>query len=160
MITTIVLILVVIVSVALILGELFYFPGFGLPGILGILGLTGMCTFLFFARDIFQMVALLMLAVVLFIVGFYFLSRSDMMNKISLKKEVDEQVNKIPETLHLGAKGIAKSRMALTGRVDIDGILIEATSEQGFILEETPIYISRLTQDKVFVSIDKNQLAE
>lgn len=152
---TIILVLVVIISVALLLGELFYFPGFGLPGIIGILGMTGTCTYLFIAGQIWLMIGLLIFSVVLFFAGFYILSRSKAMNKITLTEEVNEQANKLPTSLYVGARGTAKSRLALTGRVEIDGVLFEATSEQGFILEDTPIYISRLTQDKAFVSIDK-----
>lgn len=154
----VILTLLVVVSVALLLGELFYFPGFGLSGVLSILGMTGVCTYLFIAGHIWLLIGLLLFSVALFVIGFYVLSRSKVMNKISLSKEVDERANKLPTTLFVGARGVAKSRLALAGKVEIEGELFEATSEQGFILEDTPIYISRMTQDKVFVSIDKAEL--
>lgn len=156
----IILTIVVIVSVALILGELFYFPGFGLPGIVGILGMTGTCTYLFVTGQIWLMIGLLLLSIVLFVIGFYILSRSKVMNQIALDKEVKEQVNKLPEALYIGARGTTRSRLNLAGTVEIEGKLFEATSEQGFILEGTPIFISRMTRDKVYVSMDKDALRD
>ena len=154
----VILVLVAAIVVAgLILGELFFLPGFGLPGILGALGLIGISGYLFFAgRGVLAMIFIVIVAV-LFGLGFWILSKRDLKG-FALDKSVDEKVNLLPSTLSRGDRGIARSRLTLGGNAEIEGEIFYVESEEGFIMEGSPVYVSRIENNKVFVRLVKDEL--
>ena len=146
-----------IVVAALILGELFFFPGFGLPGLLGAAGLIGVSGYLFVSGYGTLGMIFIVIVAALFGLGFWILSKRDLKG-FALDKKVEEKVNTLPSTLNRGDQGIARSRLTLGGNAEIDGEIFYVESEEGFIMEGTPIYVSRLENNKVFVRVVKDSL--
>ena len=146
-----------IVVAALILGEIFFLPGIGLPGVLGFLGLVGVSGYLFFSgHGILGMIFIVVVAA-LFGIGFWILSKRDLKG-FALDKSVEEKVNTLPSTLNKGDRGVARSRLTLGGNAEIDGEIFYVESEEGFIMEGTPVYVSRLENNKVYVRMIKDSL--
>ena len=63
-----------VVVAALILGEIFFLPGFGLPGILGCLGLVGISGYLFLSGYGTLGMIFIVIVAVLFALGFWTLA--------------------------------------------------------------------------------------
>lgn len=91
------------------------------------------------------------LSIVAFALGFFFLSKSKWVDKMSLSKRIEDKAVDLPNGLVVGAEGRAESRLALSGRVRVGNDIFEATSESGLIDEKTPIVVTRIERDKVFV---------
>lgn len=146
-----------VVVAALILLELFFVPGFGLPGIFGVLGLFGMSGYLFFNGEGTLAMAFIILCGIFFGVGFALLSKRDLKG-FALQKSVNEVVRALPHDLKRGDRGVTRSRLTLGGEAEIRGRLFDVESEEGFIMEDTPIYISRIENNKVYVRVVKDEL--
>lgn len=146
-----------VVVAALILGEIFFLPGFGLPGILGGLGLVGISGYLFLSGYGTLGMIFIVIVAVLFALGFWLLSKRDLKG-FALSEKVEEKVNTLPPSLNRGDRGIARSRLTLGGNAEIEGEIFYVESEEGFIMEGTPIYVSRIENNKVFVRVIKDDL--
>lgn len=146
-----------VVVAALILGEIFFLPGFGLPGILGCLGLIGISGYLFLSGYGTLGMIFIVIVAVLFALGFWLLSKRDLKG-FALSEKVEEKVNVLPPSLNRGDRGIARSRLTLGGNAEIEGEIFYVESEEGFIMEGTPIYVSRIENNKVFVRVIKDDL--
>ncbi len=77
--------------------------------------------------------------------------------KFSLEKTVDEVVNTIPPTVTKGERGISGSRLAPGGNIRVGDHILYAESEDGFIAEGVPIYISRIMNNKIYVRMDQDK---
>lgn len=146
-----------VVVAALILGEIFFLPGFGLPGIIGSLGLIGISGYLFLSGYGTLGMIFIVIVAVLFALGFWLLSKRDLKG-FALSEKVEEKVNTLPPSLNRGDRGIARSRLTLGGNAEIEGEIFYVESEEGFIMEGTPIYVSRIENNKVFVRVIKDDL--
>lgn len=152
MMMTFLILLAAVVTAALVLAEIFFIPGFGLMGIIGGGGFIAVEYFLFTEGLVGMAIFYALLTMVLFVVGFYLLSRNQFIQKVALKESVDEVAVKLPKGVERGTKGVAESRLALVGTIRIDGdTLVEAESEEGFIDEGEPIVVSDIRNNKVFV---------
>lgn len=148
------ILLAAVLTAALVLAEIFFIPGVGLLGVIGVGGFVVVEYFFLAGGLVGAAILYAVLSIVLFVVGFYLLSRNRFIQKVALKASVDEVAVKLPEEVMKGAKGVAVSRLALVGTIRIgsgEGCLVEAESEGGFIDEGEPIYISDIRNNKVFV---------
>ncbi|MDO4771464.1 NfeD family protein [Porphyromonas sp.] len=152
-ITTLLILFAIVAIAVVVMGliEIFFIPGTGLLGILAAAVYIATIIYLWALGQWMILLSFMFLTLLLFGIGFYFLSRSRLLDKISLSKSIDEKIVNIPSDLSVGTEGLAESRLALSGRVRIGDKLFEATSESGLIDEKTPIVISRIESDKVFV---------
>lgn len=140
-----------LVIVALVLAEIFFIPGVGLLGIVGVLGFLGLGAYLIMAGETILVICYAAFCVLLFILGFVLLSRNKVMRKIELTDMVDAVAVQRPTALSEGDQGVTISRMALVGDVRINGKQFEAESESGFLDPNTPIVISTIRRDKIYV---------
>ena len=148
---TLLIILMCLFVVAMFLVEIFFIPGIGFFGVAGGLAFVGV-TYYLFAYFSWKVGALFVIScVILFALGFYFLSRSKWIDRMSLHTSIDDHVNKMPTDIMVGSRGKADSRLALTGRVRSGSDIFEATSERGFIEEGTEVVVSRIENDKIYV---------
>lgn len=142
--------LIALVIVALALLEIFFIPGLGITGIASALFLAGSLYYLIDA-GLFTMLALFIAGILLlFITGFVYLSRSKTIDRLSLEATVDDKAVDLPSVV-VGQQGMTLSRLALSGKVRCGDTIFEATSDQGFIDEGTPITIARIERDKIYV---------
>lgn len=155
--STIVILLTLLAAVvvaALILVEIFFIPGIGLLGILGGLIFAGVGFYLIWAGHFWFAIIYGVLCVLLFILGFYILSRKRVISKIELKESITETAaNRLPEGVQIGDHGKSISRLALGGTVEVGGQQFEAKSESGFIDQDQPIVVSRVERDNIYVKI-------
>lgn len=153
----IIIILLAIVAAALLVGEVFLTPGFGLAGILGIGTIIGVEYYLIVGGHDTMAIIFALLTIAVFCITAYIMSRKKVVKQVALKSEISGTIKHRPDGLTVGRPGITRSRLALKGTVEVDGEIFEATSEQGFIDQDMPIYISRIDEDTVYVSLDKRQ---
>lgn len=145
-----------ILTAALILLEIFFIPGIGILGIIGVGGFIGIEIYLFQEGQISLAIAYAVLTIIIFLIGFYLLSRNKFIKKVELTDTVDEIAVKLPEGIAKGDTGITTSRLTLGGTIRIGKqTLLEAESEEGFIDEGEAIYISDIRNNKVFVKRDQ-----
>lgn len=153
-ILTLILIFIAALIVAgLLLVEIFLIPGVGLVGIFAGILFSGAGLYLIWSGQFWLAVIFAVLSILLFLLGFYILSQRKVISKIELDKNIDEVAVKLPEGVEIGDRGKALSRLALGGKVEVNGKIFEATSESGLVDEQSPIYVSRVEKDKIFVMI-------
>lgn len=153
----IIILLLAIVAAALLVGEVFLTPGFGLAGILGIGTIIGVEYYLIVSGQDTMAIIFALLTIAIFCITAYIMSRKQVVKQVALKSEISGSIKRRPTDLRVGQTGISRSRLALKGTVEVDGEIFEATSEQGFIDQDMPIYISRIDEATVYVSLDKRQ---
>ena len=100
-----------------------------------------------------------LLTIVFFCIAAYIMSRKKVVRKVALASEISSSARRQVD-VNVGATGIARSRLALKGTVEVEGKIFEATSEQGLIDEDMPIYVSRVDKDTIYVSLDKRGTAK
>ncbi|MBR8769995.1 hypothetical protein IX308_000262 [Porphyromonas levii] len=141
-----------ILTAALILLEIFFIPGIGLLGILGVGGFIGIEIFLVRSGQFTLAIAFAVLTIIIFLIAFYLFSRNKFIKKVELTDAVDEIAVKLPKGISEGDTGVTASRLTLGGTIRIGkDTLLEAESEEGFIDEGEPIYISNIRNNRVFV---------
>ena len=78
--------------------------------------------------------------------------RSKTVDKYSLKKTLDYKENKVKKfNIKVGDEGVAITRLALIGNAEINGNIIEVRSAEGFIDENTLIYVERISGETIMV---------
>lgn len=151
----IVYILLALVAAALLWGEFFLVPGFGLAGILGF-GTVGVAEYILLMRGQTTMaITFAVVTITAFCLIAIILNRKGVAKKVGLSSEIDSQARKLPEGITVGSTGVTRSRLALKGTVEVQGKVFEATSEQGFLDQDLPIFVSRIDKDVIYVSLDR-----
>lgn len=78
--------------------------------------------------------------------------RSKTVDKLSLKKTIDYRPEPLKDlNLKVGDKGMSLTRLALIGKAEFDGHIIEVRSADGFIDEKTPVQVERILEGIVMV---------
>lgn len=145
------LLLLSLFVVVMFLVEIFFIPGFGLFGIIGGVVSVAVGYYLFSTMTWEMGFFFAGASVVLFFIGFYFFSKSRWVDRVSLRTTINDKVNKLPPEVSLATECTAESRLAPIGKVRIGQLLFEAVSESGFVEEGTPLVISRVENDKIYV---------
>lgn len=151
--TTLYLIFTFVALAVVLMGliEVFFIPGTGLLGILSAAVYVATIIYLWSLGQWGVLLLFVILSIVAFALGFFFLSKSKWVDKMSLSKRIEDKAVDLPNGLVVGAEGRAESRLALSGRVRVGNDIFEATSESGLIDEKTPVVVTRIERDKVFV---------
>lgn len=152
--TTTFIIVLIIAALAIVLLawlEVFFIPGLGWGGTLATIGLVSVMWYLARYYGWGYSLAFSAGCMVLFGIGFYFLSRTKWVDKVALQRTLPEKAQHAPTHLQVGTPCVALSRLALTGQVEANGIRFEACSDSGFIPEGTPLVVSRITANKIYV---------
>lgn len=143
----------ILAGIVLMLVELFLFPGFFVFG-LASGGCLAFANYYAFARlgmtEGFLTLAGTGIACILSVVWFM---RSKALDKVSLKANITSRIERPAEgQVKIGDTGIATTRLALIGYANVEGKLIEVKSEDGLVDEKTPVIVTRITDDTIFVS--------
>lgn len=71
---------------------------------------------------------------------------------MSLHAQIDSKVESDEKQhVHVGDKGITVSRLAPIGKVKVNGVVVEAKVEGGFLDENTPVEIVKIFNTNVLV---------
>lgn len=142
-----------IAAIILFLVELFVIPGISIAGIL-----AGGC-YLYANYYAFTRLGMtggfvtLGISAVACVGSLVWFMRSKTLDRISLKTDIPGSVDRSAEqSVRVGDTGIALTRLALIGRADIAGHLVEVTSADGFLDEKTPVVVVRIADGTIFVS--------
>ena len=131
--------------------ELLVFPGTTLAGVAGLasLGYAVYGAFVYHGTQAGYavLVTVLVLSVILLVVIF----RSRTWRKLELDATVDGRVNEASSKLQVGMKGVAISRLAPMGTIEVEGETYEAGSQTSFIDPKTPVRVVKIEGGKVWV---------
>lgn len=147
----------ILIGFVLVTLEMIVVPGIGLAGVAGIgsLGYALYGTFTYHGEKAgyITLAIVLVLSVVLLI----FIMRSRTWRKLALNTSVDARVNEESSRLQAGMKGIASSRLAPMGTIEVNGEFFEASSVSAFIDQHTPVEIIKVEGGKVWVKADPQE---
>ncbi len=150
--TILAVILLVVFGFLLIMLELFVVPGITIAGISGVILMIGG---VYLSYDLFgaavghyYLGSVLLISIILITFAF----RSDTWKRMMLKSEIKGKVNthKV-EDFKVGDEGIAISRMAPMGTVEVNNLTIEGQSNGSFINQETKIEVVKVLRNKLIV---------
>ncbi|MGL5273063.1 MAG: NfeD family protein [Phocaeicola sp.] len=143
---------VILAGIIFFLVEVFLIPGTSIAGIC-----SGIC--LLFANyyaftELGTNEGLVTLAVTTLagIIAITWFMRSKTVDKLSLKKEIDYNMDKLQGIdIKVGDQGVAVTRLALIGNAEFNGETVEVRSADGFIDEKEQVYIEKIAEHTVFV---------
>jgi len=94
------------------------------------------------------LVSSLLFGMVLLVGTFRYLSR----NKVGLEKVLEGKVNEASKlNVSVGDTGIAFGDLRLSGRIDINGSILDAESNGDYIDDGTKVMVTKITENQVFV---------
>lgn len=84
--------------------------------------------------------------------GIVLMLRSKTWKRLQLNTEIDSKMNEVDGTkIQIGNTGRTISRLAPMGNGDFNGEVVEVTSTQDFIDVNTPIVITKIDGNKIYV---------
>ena len=149
--------LILLFATVLLIVEVVFVPGFGFTGIVGMLAMVGAVFYAFFAignvAGWITLVAAGLICIALFLWALY----GNSLDRIALKKNINSTVQEVDiKKFAVGDRGVTRTRLALIGEAEINGIIVEVKSETGYIQEGAEIEIARISGDSLFVKSVKN----
>lgn len=148
-----VLLLLGLMGIVFLVTEVVLIPGFGLTGILGVISFMAAVCYSFVVMGTLAgwltLISVVLLCVVLILWSIYGKS----IDKMALKEKIASSVaDPNIATLSVGMKGVAVTRLASIGNIDINGNTIEATAQFGEFVDAGEIVeITRLENGTVYV---------
>lgn len=144
--------LIVLVATLLLVVEVMLIPGFGFTGILGVAAMIGAIAYSFFVIGSLAGWITLLVTIAICVALFVWALYGKSLDKVALKKKIESTVKEDELTrFSVGDKGVSRTRLALIGEAEINGLIVEVKSESGLIDEGRPVEIVRISGDTVFV---------
>ncbi|SEG21978.1 MULTISPECIES: NfeD family protein [Parabacteroides] len=140
-----------IVAIVLILLEIFFLPGITLAGIGGFIFAAGGIIFAYSAGTMIGHISLIA-SILVFGIAFVWLMRSNSFSRVALKTDINSKLTSSRDLgIQPGDEGITLSRLAPIGKARINGINVEAKSEEELLDENTPVIVVRVDSYNVIV---------
>ena len=169
-------ILLFIIGLGLLLLEFFVVPGFGVTGVSGIILMAASLIlsmifnigfdFSFSAPELF--IKYMFLVIAACFTGFFLslwlgkklISADTRYGSLALKTKMNADEGYVAQDMNLthyiGKQGIASTLLRPVGKVEIDGEILDATSEVGFIEKDESIEVTRFENAQLFVKKIQN----
>ncbi|MCR5573459.1 MAG: nodulation efficiency protein D (NfeD) [Bacteroidaceae bacterium] len=147
----------VISALLLLLVELFVIPGSSLAAILSAVCLVWAVAYAFV--NISALAGIITLIIALILGSFMLIAfmKSKTLDKVALTEDVASTVDRsVAAQVKVGDKGFALTRLALIGNADINGHVVEVRSASGFLNEQTPVIVTRVSDNEIIVQEIKN----
>ena len=147
-----IIIALIVAGLVFFLIEVFLVPGITLAGIASACSLLYAIYYAF--SDMGTQAGFFTLGIVaLGIIGItVWVMRSKTVDRLSLKKELTYRHDPLKDLpIKAGDRGTSLTRLTLIGNADINGHRIEVQSAEGFIDEGTPIEVTRVENNTVYV---------
>ena len=143
-----------IVGVILFLVEIFLVPGISAAGVAGLVATISAVVYAYVNMGLWAGHFTLIAAVLLIVLALFVTFRTDAIDRMSLKSEIDSKVD-VMQGLDIspGDEGITISRLAPMGKVEVNGNIMEAKSEDGFIEEEQPVEVVKILLNNIIVKL-------
>lgn len=150
---TLLVITLIIAGILLLGAELIIIPGFGVAGILGIASLVASCWVAFTHISTIAGIIVIVANIILVIGSTIIMLRSKTWKKLSLNTNVNSKVDIAPEDKGVGAgkKGVALSRLAPGGKIQIGTEVLEGFTRDAIIEAGTCVVVSEVEDNKVYV---------
>ena len=148
------LVVTLIIAGLLLLGaELIIIPGFGVAGILGIASIAASCWLAFAYMGTTSGIVVISVNILLVIATTVLMLRSRTWKRLSLKTNIDSKVDSAPaeKGIEIGSRGIAATRLAPAGRVQIGENSIEAFTRDSIIEPGKEIEVISIDGYKIIV---------
>ncbi len=131
--------------------ELFLIPGISISGIFGGI-LTFVAVWYAYAKIGNTAGNITLVGGLLFsIVAIWLFMKSRALEKMSLKTNVSGNSTSIPDEVKVGDKAMTLSRLAPMGKILVNGLTIEAKTNDSFIDESTEVVIKKIDKTNVLV---------
>ena len=158
-----------VIGVVLIALEVFVIPGFGVAGILGIIFVLCGLSFSMLANDYFDfkiskpgllvnsfliVVASMVLSVVLMVIFGKNIMQSSAFKRLVLEDEQRAETgytSSVPKVSLLNKKGVARTVLRPSGKIEIEGVWYDAVALDGFIDAGEDIYVEKHENYNLFV---------
>lgn len=146
-----ILIVLMIVGVLLLVVELFLLPGTSIAGLASIacIGSAIYYAYLNFGTTIGTII--LILSIALFCFSTYYFLRHKTLNRVALHQQIKSQVPDQSAMIAIGDVGKTVTRLAEIGKAEFNNQVIEVRSIEGFINQDTPVKVKRITGTQVLV---------
>lgn len=142
----------IIIGIIFIIIEVFLIPGISIAGIAGTICMIGGVVLSYVNFGVATGTWILAISAILLGAGVYLFYRSKMIDRMSLKTEIDSKVEPLQGLkVSPGDKGISVSRLAPGGKVRINGIVVEGRCENEFIDENTTVEVVEVGTYNVLV---------
>ena len=143
-----------IIGVILFLVEIFLIPGISVAGIGGIVAIIAAIVYAYVKIGLWAGHFTLVAAVLMILLALFITFRTNAIDNVSLKTEIDSKVNAIQElNVSPGDRGITISRLAPMGKVEVNGNILEAKSEDGLIEEEQQVEVVKVLSNNIIVKL-------
>ncbi len=147
----IITVVLALLSILLMLAEVFLLPGITFAGIAGGIFSIGSVFYAYtYLGNIGGTITLIM-SIATFGFLFIWLVRSKAINKIGLTAEIDSKVDNDLDKVNEGDTGTTLSRLSPMGKIRVNGVVVEGKSLGGFIDEGKPVVIYKKYTNQVLV---------
>jgi len=148
-----IVIVLCVIGIALVLAEIFLIPGFTITGIGGAAFSIGGILYAFRALGATGGIITVIGYAVIFAIIFVYLIKSKALDSIALKTKISSTVAE-KESLDIseGDTGITVSRMNPMGKVRVNNITMEAKTLGGYIEENTPVTVIKVSPTQLIVT--------
>lgn len=145
------IIFIILVGILLMLLDFLVIPG-GFVAIFGVLCIIGGIVAAFVGYGTTAGFLTLLGTAIVILISFVLMMRSKTWRKLQLKTEIDGRMNEVdPQKVQVGMVGRAVSRLAPMGTGMFGDELVEVSSVQDFIEENTEIEIIKIEANKIIV---------
>ena len=147
-----IVVFLVLLAAVLLVAEVCFIPGFGFTGIMGFVSMAGAVLYAFFQMGNVAGWITLLVSAVLCIALFIWALYGKSLDRIALKKNIESTVQVVDiKDFKVGDCGVARTRLALIGEAEINGVITEVKSDGGFIDEGEKVEITRISGGSLFV---------
>ena len=153
------IILLIVLGILLFVVEFLLVPGVTIAGIGGavLMGIAVYMSYKTHGNTVgnYTLIATLILT----IGGFAYALRAKTWRRLMLKKDIEGkvEVGLEKETIKVGDRGEAITRMAPVGKVLINGLVVEGKSQRGFLDQHTPVEVLKVLNTQVIVKPIKEE---
>lgn len=141
-----------LLGIILILAEIFLLPGFTIAGVGGFLFSIGGIFYAYSHLGVTGGTITLVTSLLVFAIVFFRLIRSNALDKIALKTNINSTVETSDMSqIHIGDTGTTLSRLNPVGKVKVNNITVEAKSLGDFIDEDTIVEVVKVNVNQVIV---------
>lgn len=147
-----IIISLVLAGILFLLIEFLLTPGVGIAGIIGLGSLIGSCLYAFLAVDT-RVGTITTAAVALLVIAtLVWMLRANTWKKLTLKEEIDVQVNRESDQVKPDEKGTALTRLAPIGSVRFEKLTCEAKSFDNKMIDPgTEVCVVAIEENRIIV---------
>lgn len=152
------IIFLILLGLSLLLIEFALIPGFTIAGIGGFVSLVA-SVYISFVNygTVGSLITLIVILIAAPIMMFYFF-KSKSSKKMILDSQIDGKIENIDaEKIHVGDIGKSISRLAPSGKVNVNGEIVEAQSTGAFIDQNLSVRVIKIQANKIIVELLKQE---